>query len=83
MNSMQHIKISVNGSEVEVPDGASVAAAILISGSDSFRKSVDGSMRGPLCGMGVCYECKATVNGSQYTRTCMMICTEGMEINHD
>ena len=82
MNSSPLINLSINGTAVQVTQGTSVAAAIIISGSDTIREAIDGSGRGPLCGMGVCYECRATVNGNEFTRTCMMQCSEGMEVVH-
>jgi NADH dehydrogenase/NADH:ubiquinone oxidoreductase subunit G len=39
--------------------------------------------RGGLCGMGVCYECLVTINGSPGQRACMVEVQEGMEIEID
>jgi hypothetical protein len=71
--------ITVNGKQVRVPFGASVAAAVMLA-SEPCRFSVSGEPRGPLCGMGICMECRATVNGVQHRRTCQMICAPGMEV---
>jgi D-hydroxyproline dehydrogenase subunit gamma len=30
--------------------------------------------------MGICMECRATVNGVPHRRTCQMICDAGMEV---
>lgn len=74
------ITVKVNGTAISVPSGTTALAAILISGKASIRRSVAGSPRGPLCGMGICFECRATVNRRRYSRTCQVLCTPGMEI---
>jgi hypothetical protein len=71
--------ITVNGRQVRVPLGASVAAAVIMA-NEPCRFSVSGEPRGPLCGMGICMECRATVNGVPHRRTCQMICAAGMEV---
>jgi D-hydroxyproline dehydrogenase subunit gamma len=73
------VVVSVNGRLLPVPAGSSVAAAILLAGEAS-RISASGEMRGPLCGMGICMECCATVNGVQHVRTCQFQVAPGMEI---
>lgn len=72
-----HIK--VNSQELKVKEGMTVAAALMSAGL-STRCSLTGKARMPLCGMGICYECRAEVNGSLYERTCMILCEEGMEV---
>ncbi|MBL8234552.1 MAG: (2Fe-2S)-binding protein, partial [Bryobacterales bacterium] len=52
------IAIRVDGQRVEVAEGVTVAAAIAISGAARFRRSVTGEPRAPLCGMGICFECR-------------------------
>ncbi len=74
------MRISVNGQPIEVPAGISAAAAIIIAGETSFRTSVTGEARGPLCGMGICFECKAEIDGHPGRRTCQLPVREGMVI---
>jgi sarcosine oxidase subunit alpha len=71
--------ISVNGNAVEAAEGMSVAAALVRAGLPC-RTSVSGEARGPLCGMGICFECAATVDGVPLRRTCQVMCRAGMEI---
>ena len=71
--------ITINGRPVWVADGTSVAAALLMAGVPS-RHSVQGAARGPLCGMGICMECRATVNGVAHSLTCQTTCEPGMEV---
>jgi sarcosine oxidase subunit alpha len=71
--------ITVNGKEVSVALGTSVAAAVMMA-NEPCRFSVRGEPRGPLCGMGICMECRATVNGVAHRRTCQLVCAAGMEV---
>jgi D-hydroxyproline dehydrogenase subunit gamma len=73
------VAITVNGKSVTVPVGASAAVAIMVSG-DACRMSVSGEARGPVCGMGICMECCATVDGVPHVRSCQAIARAGMEI---
>jgi sarcosine oxidase subunit alpha len=74
------IKLTIDGKEFSVVDGTTVAAAILSSGKNSFRTSVTGEPRAPLCGMGICFECRVTINGSKHQRSCTQIVKDGMEV---
>jgi len=71
--------ITVNGTQVRVTSEMSVAAAMMMSG-EPCRTSVSGEPRGPLCGMGICMECRATVNGRKHQRTCQLMCASGMDV---
>jgi sarcosine oxidase subunit alpha len=77
------VTVIVNGQPVRVPAGASAAAALAMAGVSAYRTSVTGAPRGPLCGMGTCFECRATVDGVPNVRTCRTVCREGMEIRTD
>jgi aerobic-type carbon monoxide dehydrogenase small subunit (CoxS/CutS family) len=76
-------KIEVNGVALEVAPGMTVAAAIALAGKWTFRKSRGGELRAPLCGMGICFECRVTVDGKPHQRSCQIICKDGMEICTD
>lgn len=76
------VRLTVNGSQVTVSRGTTVAAAVMIVGSPC-RRSVQGQPRGPLCGMGICFECRVTINGVPRCRSCQMACEEGMEVTTD
>lgn len=71
--------LTVNGKPVEVTAGTSVAAAMMMVG-EPCRFSVEGEARAPLCGMGVCMECRVTVNGVPHRRGCQLQCADGMEV---
>lgn len=76
------IGLNVNGQRVEVPAGASVAAAVATLGVP-FRRSRSGQPRAPLCGMGVCFECRVQIDGVAQLRACMTPAREGMQVSTD
>jgi D-hydroxyproline dehydrogenase subunit alpha len=76
------IAVRINGASVEVPEGTSVAAAVISSGGFS-RASVAGERRTPFCGMGTCFECRCEINGEPHRRGCQVMCEAGMEIRSD
>jgi sarcosine oxidase subunit alpha len=76
---IETINASLNGRVIAVPAGTSIAAAIMMQGGHC-RTAVSGEPRGPLCGMGICMECCATVNDIAHVRTCQTLLREGMEI---
>jgi sarcosine oxidase subunit alpha len=75
------ISVRIDDNDIAVSPGTSVASAIVIAGG--FRRSVSGERRWPVCGMGICFECRATVDGIAHERTCMLACRPGMEIRTD
>ncbi len=77
------VRLVVNGVAVEVAAGSMVSAAVLKTGTTSFRRSVTGEPRGPLCGMGVCFECRVTIDGEAHCRSCQTICRDGMDVRTD
>jgi predicted molibdopterin-dependent oxidoreductase YjgC len=75
--------ISVDGRNVQVGRGSSVVAAIALATGTAgvvTRESVSGAQRGPLCGMGVCQECRVTIDGVRHRLACQTLCAEGMNI---
>jgi aerobic-type carbon monoxide dehydrogenase small subunit (CoxS/CutS family) len=77
------IQLLVNGTTVRVPEGTTVAAAVALAGATTFRRSVRGEMRTPLCGMGICMECRVTIDGRAHCRSCQILCAHGMEVRTD
>lgn len=76
----ERVEIRVNGEPVAVPAGTIVAAAVAIAENSCFRTSVTGEARAPLCGMGICMECRVNINGQPHARSCQILCEEGMEV---
>lgn len=82
MPTSNRLTLTVNGSPVAVPPGTTVAVAVMMAGQPC-RTSVTGTPRGPLCGMGICFECRAVVNGNLHSRTCQILCEPGMDVKTD
>ena len=74
------IEITVNGASVKVEQGTSVAAALLNIDIHGFRTSVSGAPRQPLCGMGICFECRVTIDGEPHQRSCLVPARDGMQL---
>lgn len=67
----RHVDVDGRRLEVEEPEaGTSLAAALLAKGVTRFRTSASGEGRGPLCGMGTCFECRVTLDGEAHRRAC-------------
>jgi predicted molibdopterin-dependent oxidoreductase YjgC len=77
------VMLVVNGVSVTMPNGSMVSAAILKTGVTTFRRSVSGEARGPLCGMGICFECRVTIDGEAHVRSCQTLCQDGMDVRTD
>ena len=77
------VTLRLDGRAVTVPAGTTVAAALWNAGIYAFRTSVSGEPRGPLCGMGVCFECRVTIDGVAHRRACLVSCAAGMEVETD
>ena len=66
------VNVSIDGREVPVAPGTSVAAALMNVGVTACT---------PVCGMGVCMQCRVTADGVRYVRACQTPCRDGMEIS--
>lgn len=73
------VTLSIDGIPVEAPAGTTVVVALLMRG-EACRTSVNGERRGPLCGMGVCYECRVTIDGVPGRLACQTRCVSGMKV---
>ncbi|MBK8975529.1 MAG: (2Fe-2S)-binding protein [Planctomycetes bacterium] len=74
-----NLRVTIDGTQIHVPPRTTVAAACVMA--RATRRSVAGEPRTALCGMGVCFECRATVDGRLDVRTCMLHCRDGMEVH--
>jgi D-hydroxyproline dehydrogenase subunit gamma len=74
------VALIVDGESLSVESGVTVAAALLNAGRTVFRRSITGEPRGPVCGMGVCYECRVTIDGILHQRACLRVAVDGMRI---
>jgi NADH dehydrogenase/NADH:ubiquinone oxidoreductase subunit G len=78
---MPDLHLTVDGREVAVPPGTTVAAAVVLAGATSYRHSVTGQPRAPLCGMGICWECRVTIDDEPHRLSCQTPCREGMRVS--
>ncbi len=76
----EQIAIRIDGKPVQVAAGTTVAVAIMQMGTTYFRTSVLGQRRGPICGMGICMECRVTINGVAHQRSCQLLVQPEMEV---
>lgn len=74
--------LTVDGAPLAVPAHRTVAAALQLEGEAAgWRTSRrEGDRRGLFCGIGVCYDCLATVDGRRGVRTCLVEVTDGMDV---
>ena len=77
---MSTVSILVDGRLLEVAEDLTVAAALLNAGEDAFRDSVTGTPRGPLCAMGICFECRVSIDGVPAQRACLERVAAGMRV---
>ena len=78
-NTTAMVEVHVGGARVRIPAVSSVAAALALHPPGRTRLSVSGPWRAPLCGMGVCHECRVLVNGRERL-ACQTVCEDGMLI---
>lgn len=76
------VRLIVDGVPVDVPGRISVAAALL-SLEHPFRRSLSGQRRAPLCGMGVCFECRVRIDDIAQQRACQVTVRKGMRVDTD
>ena len=77
------VTLRIDGHPVQVAAGTSVAAALRIgrpSGLGITRRSVTGEPRAPLCGMGICQECRLLIDGRRRL-ACQTTCADGMAVD--
>jgi predicted molibdopterin-dependent oxidoreductase YjgC len=66
---------------IEAQAGDSVAAALLAAGHGVFRITpVSGAARGPVCMMGVCFDCLVQIDGLGNQQACMREVRDGMRV---
>ncbi|MBZ0110981.1 MAG: (2Fe-2S)-binding protein [Thermoanaerobaculia bacterium] len=70
-------EIQVNGLRLRVAVGSSVAAALL-----NYPQVQDSilSPSTPVCGMGTCWGCRATIDGIADRRSCLVSVRDGMKV---
>jgi len=77
---LKRFSIFVDGRSIDADEATTVAAAMWNAGLAHFRTSVTGERRGLLCAMGICFECRVTIDGVPHRRACMETCAPGMRV---
>lgn len=81
--SETQLTVLIDGHRVSVARGSSVAAAVALAAGGAngiTRRSVSGAARASLCGMGVCQECRVTIDGVRHRLACQTVCAQDMSI---
>jgi predicted molibdopterin-dependent oxidoreductase YjgC len=78
--SGEDVAFTFEGRELRARRGETVAMALWAAGIVALRASSrDGSPRGVLCNMGVCYECLVRIGGTS-VRACTTVVEPGMAV---
>jgi predicted molibdopterin-dependent oxidoreductase YjgC len=73
--------LSFDGTVVTFRPGQTIGAALLASGTRSWRTTRrNGRLRGLFCGIGVCFDCLLTVDGIPDQRACLVEARDGMQV---
>jgi len=79
----QTVRIELEGAQLNVPAGITVAAAVMGYGGENYirRSPVSGEKRAPFCFMGVCHECLMEIDGTPDQQACLIEVRDGMTIS--
>jgi len=77
----QPFEIEVDGQKILAYEGETVGAALLAAGRKTLRYTKKlGQPRGLYCGIGLCQECRMTINGVPNTQACLTLATPGTQV---
>ena len=80
-SSQQTVTVVINGRSVAVPQGETVAAAVLAENIGYTRTTAVKQLpRAPFCMMGVCFDCLMVIDGVPNQQACMVQVRDGMRI---
>lgn len=74
-------KIQVDNESMDAYPGETLASVIVNGRGIGYRTALNGEARGPICNMGVCYECSVHVEGQGNVRACMTQVEAGMIVH--
>jgi glycine/D-amino acid oxidase-like deaminating enzyme/bacterioferritin-associated ferredoxin len=75
------IAIDVDGRATQALAGESLAATLTATGQLALRRHAQGGgSRGLYCGMGVCFDCRVSVDGRPGERACLTMVRPGMQV---
>ncbi|MEO7131951.1 MAG: (2Fe-2S)-binding protein [Dermatophilaceae bacterium] len=71
----------LDGRPIGFRPGQTIGGALLAAGTLSWRTTrLGGRPRGLFCGIGVCFDCLVTVDGSPNERACLVLAEDGMSV---
>ena len=77
----QSFEIEVDGEKMVAYEGETIGAALLAAGRRTLRFTNKLEQpRGLYCGIGLCQECRMTINGIPNTQACQTLATPGCRI---
>jgi predicted molibdopterin-dependent oxidoreductase YjgC len=75
------MSLSFDGRKVRAEPGQTVAAALWAAGIRSWRTTREsGAPRGLFCGIGSCFDCLVTIDGTPNQRACLVAARPGMVV---
>ncbi|MCG5215044.1 (2Fe-2S)-binding protein [Streptosporangium sp. KLBMP 9127] len=81
MKHETEFEISFDGGPVPARQGQTIGAVLHAAGIRSWRTTrFGGRPRGLFCGIGVCFDCLVTVNGTPSLRACQTEALPGDEV---
>ena len=80
LEDVPRVQVTFDGTSLDLPEGANLAASLLAAGVDVFRHTpVSGAPRGPFCMMGACFDCLVEIDGMM-RQACMIEVTQGLQV---
>jgi succinate dehydrogenase/fumarate reductase-like Fe-S protein len=73
------VSIRIDGI-ARVANTGQTLAVVLMASQTAARLSVTDEKRTPFCGMGVCGECRVTVDGESSVLACLVTCRDGKQV---
>lgn len=75
------ITLTIDGRRTRAQHGEVLAAVLLREARPVARRHpLDGSLRGPFCMMGVCFECLVEIDGRPGQQACLVQVAPGMDV---
>jgi hypothetical protein len=75
------VTFTFDGREITAEPGQTIGAALIAAGIRSSRRTrFDAAPRGLFCGIGICFDCIAVVNGRPNIRLCGALAVEGDQV---
>jgi len=81
VNGVSGATLHVDGVEVSILEGDTIASVLMRSGQVSWRRTrFGGRPRGPFCGIGACQDCLVRVDGVDGVRACLTPALQGAAV---